>query len=287
MVLSDLNEACFTATDSSARPLWNVIGVGGDGTAAELVNRTLPGLPLTVLPSGNENLLARHFGLGSSPEECAKTIVKGCYVRCDAGLANGRVFLVMCSCGLMRTWSALCMSTVPATSAARATSTRSCPRSAATIIRNFGYTGMTAAADTPSRAASVDPAISPGTDSEGVRWLFAFNMPCYGGGLADCAGSRCRGRAAGRVHVPARRPLARAVLYGGGTDGHAPVADRFAQRRSGGFRVTSDANVPYQLDGDPGGFLPVEISVLPQRLTLLVPRESAGKTGLSAAIETN
>jgi hypothetical protein len=30
------------------------------------------------------------------------------------------------------------------------------------------------------------------------------------------------------------------------------------------------------LDGDPGGFLPVEIAVAPQRLTLVVPRAAAG-----------
>ncbi len=146
---------------------------------------------------------------------------------------------------------------------------------------------MTAAAETPSRAASVDPAIAPGTDSKGVRWLFAFNMPCYGGGLqiapeADAADGLldvCTFRHGGLWHG---LYYTAAVLTGT----HQWLTD-FAQRRSGGFRVTSDANVPYQLDGDPGGFLPVEISVLPQRLTLLVPRESAGKTGLSAAIETN
>ena len=47
----------------------------------------------------------------------------------------------------------------------------------------------------------------------------------------------------------------------------------FAIRRSGGFRVTSDAKVPYQLDGDPGGFLPVEIAIVRDRLTLVVPVE--------------
>ena len=76
--LSDLDEVAARSnrlhTEGSLRTL---VGVGGDGTAAELVNRTLPGVPLTIFPTGNENLLARHFGLGSSPEECAKTVVDG------------------------------------------------------------------------------------------------------------------------------------------------------------------------------------------------------------------
>jgi len=39
------------------------------------------------------------------------------------------------------------------------------------------------------------------------------------------------------------------------------------------LRIESDEEVPYQLDGDPGGVLPVEIEVVSKRLTLLVPSE--------------
>jgi diacylglycerol kinase family enzyme len=37
------------------------------------------------------------------------------------------------------------------------------------------------------------------------------------------------------------------------------------------IRIESDAPVPYNLDGDHCGFLPLEIEIVPQRLTLLVP----------------
>jgi diacylglycerol kinase family enzyme len=33
----------------------------------------------------------------------------------------------------------------------------------------------------------------------------------------------------------------------------------------------ADDPVPYQLDGDPGGWLPLKIEVLPRRMTVLVP----------------
>jgi diacylglycerol kinase family enzyme len=39
------------------------------------------------------------------------------------------------------------------------------------------------------------------------------------------------------------------------------------------IRIDSDAEVPFQLDGDPGGTLPVEIEVLPQRLNMIVPKK--------------
>jgi diacylglycerol kinase family enzyme len=38
------------------------------------------------------------------------------------------------------------------------------------------------------------------------------------------------------------------------------------------YRITSDEPVPFQLDGDPGGFLPLEIEIIPNRFTFLVPR---------------
>ncbi|MBI2479672.1 MAG: hypothetical protein HYV60_13880, partial [Planctomycetia bacterium] len=42
--------------------------------------------------------------------------------------------------------------------------------------------------------------------------------------------------------------------------------------RAAKIRIESNEPVPLQLDGDPGGFLPTEIEVLPDHLTLLVPR---------------
>ncbi len=35
-------------------------------------------------------------------------------------------------------------------------------------------------------------------------------------------------------------------------------------------RIEADVEVPYELDGDPGGTLPVEIETLPRQLRLLV-----------------
>ena len=41
----------------------------------------------------------------------------------------------------------------------------------------------------------------------------------------------------------------------------------------GGCGIRADEEVAYQLDGDPGGMLPVEIEVLPGRVTLIVPAD--------------
>lgn len=46
-----------------------LIGVGGDGTAAELVNRTLPGLPVSLLPAGTANLISKYLHLPFKPQK--------------------------------------------------------------------------------------------------------------------------------------------------------------------------------------------------------------------------
>ena len=39
------------------------------------------------------------------------------------------------------------------------------------------------------------------------------------------------------------------------------------------LRIESGHDVPFQIDGDPGGELPVDIEVLPGRLSMLIPRK--------------
>jgi diacylglycerol kinase family enzyme len=45
------------------------------------------------------------------------------------------------------------------------------------------------------------------------------------------------------------------------------------------LRIESDEPVPYQLDGDPGGLLPVDVEVLPERLRLVVTPAAARACG--------
>ena len=284
IVLTNLDEVAVKSNRLFAEGRLRVlIAVGGDGTVAELVNRTVPGLPLTVFPAGNENLLARHFGLGPTPEECCRTVVEGAMVQCDAGRAGHRIFLIMVSCGfdadvvhglhLHRTGHVTIASYFSPIMAS---------------IRHYDYpelrvywsedyvaenrvdeTGVTKDREIGNqKSGSVSETIS-----DGVRWLFAFNLPCYGAGLQiapEADGSDglldiCTFRQGGLLHG---LYYTAAVLAGT----HRWLTD-FAQRRVGWLRVTSDSKVPYQLDGDPGGFLPVEIEVLPKRLTLVVPKE--------------
>ncbi|MEA1950060.1 MAG: hypothetical protein U9N87_01660, partial [Planctomycetota bacterium] len=111
-----------------------------------------------------------------------------------------------------------------------------------------------------------------------IRWLFAFNLPCYAGGLKFTPGARgddglldvCTFRRGSFWHW-VRYMVA--LLFG-----RHRLLDDCKVLRSRRLKVTSTKKVPYQLDGDPGGFLPVEVEVLPARMTLMVPASKWPKT---------
>jgi len=267
-VLTDLAEVAAGAnrwhTEGRLRAL---VGVGGDGTAAELVNRTDPGVPITLLAAGTENLLAKYLGLSESPETLVKMIAAGSILRLDAGRASGRIFLLMASCGF------------DADVVQRVHDLRKGHISHLTwikpilkSIRRYQYPEIRVYWDQPDdNGAGSEPAESRPKHAT-VRWLFVFNLPCYGGGLrlapeadgTDGLLDICTFRRGSLWH--GLRYVA-GVLLGR----HQRMADCTTGRLRR-LRVTSEGKVPYQLDGDPGGFLPVDIDVLPDRLTVLVPR---------------
>lgn len=85
-VITDLPELTATAREVLAEGrLRAIVAAGGDGTLAELVNRTSPETPLAVFPRGTANLLAGYLGLQARPAEFAAMLAAGKAVRFDAG----------------------------------------------------------------------------------------------------------------------------------------------------------------------------------------------------------
>jgi len=259
-LFDDLDLAASRANQWYAEgSLRALVAAGGDGTAAELVNRTVEGVPLALLPAGNSNLLARYFRLKKDPDAIGRVVIDGVTACVDAGVANGRIFLLMASSGV------------------HAEVVRRVHARRTGHVRYQSY--LKPIAETIWRYDF--PAIRVHWEHEGdagwpesVRWLFAFNLPCYGGGfriapqadgsdgLLDACGYRWGGFWPG-IGLAAATLLGQHQRLPGWTTRHT--------RR---LRATSDTPVPYQLDGDPGGVLPVEIESLPGRLTLVVPRET-------------
>jgi len=277
-VLDDLDQIAQAANQSHAQGrLRALIGVGGDGTAAELVNRTQPGLPITLLPAGNENLLARHLGLDPEPASVFRAVKDGVLWKLDAARANERLFLLMIGCG----FDGEVVRRVHQRRTGHIRS-RNYAKPILETIRSYEYPQMRVYWGESLEDGSLeDGSLEDGSLEDGqpepldapleARWLFAFNVACYGGGMQLAP------------KADAQDGLLDICAFGGGSWWHALryVTAAYTHRherladcttcRAERLRITSDARVPYQLDGDPGGFLPVDVEVLPERLTMIVP----------------
>jgi diacylglycerol kinase family enzyme len=248
-----------------------IVAAGGDGTVAEVVNRTAMGVPVTVFPLGTANLLAGYFGIPRDPQAMADLLREGAIVRLDAATANGRIFLLMAGCG----FDADVVHRLHRLRIGRHISYWTWAWPIWESIRRYRFPDLRVYCDTAAG--------SPAEPTHSARWAFVVNLPAYAGGLrvapqavgtdgklnvcTFASGSWWHGlRYVGYVALGRHRKL---------PDYRSTLATR--------VRIESDEPVPYQLDGDPGGMLPLDIQVVPERLTLLVPRDGALALGLEAS----
>ncbi len=273
----ELDEVTSRANQLRAQGLLHaLVGVGGDGTAAELVNRTERDVPITLLPSGTANLIAKRFRLPFAPEAAAEMIAQGSSLSLDAGRANGRLFLAMASAGL----DAEIVRRVHAT---REKKYRQNTNGGAHInylsylkpllqsVRNYEF---------PSIATEYYASHTSTPEVTLGNWSLVFNLPNYAWGVrlapecdeADGKLDYCVFSGGGfpatlsRValaHLWGAHRLLPSVRLGRG--------ERFVISVHNENAATNA--IPYQLDGDPGGVLPVEITVEPGRFTLIAPSD--------------
>jgi diacylglycerol kinase (ATP) len=77
-----------------------IIVAGGDGTVNEVINGLTPDSPpVGLIPMGTANVLAAEIGLGSRPDEIARTIALGDARPVSLGDVNGRKFVLMTGVG--------------------------------------------------------------------------------------------------------------------------------------------------------------------------------------------
>jgi diacylglycerol kinase family enzyme len=136
-------------------------------------------------------------------------------------------------------------------------------------IRSYEYPELRIYSDVSEPSAGTEPQIR-------AKWSFVVNLPCYAMGLGiapDANGTD------GVLDVCTFRggSLWKGLKYLAGVImGRHENWDDCVTLRAQSIRIESDAHVPYQIDGDMGGYLPVDIEILPQRLTLLVPEDWHG-----------
>lgn len=272
-VLTDVTQVVKLAAQlSESGKLRTVVSAGGDGTASLLANRLPQGIPLAILPLGTENLLARHLRMSADAEQFVDVIINGRYQNMDAGSANGKLFLVMAGCG----FDAHVVEKLHQSRKGHI-SYWSWFRPVLSTLRRYRYPELQISVeqhpDEPSNRAQAEP--TEILTNASARWAFIFNAPRYAmnlpllpeadpyDGALDLCSFRYGGLLRGIVY------LAAVVLRK-----HRQWCETdFCKFRK--LTISSNSRVPFQLDGDPGGELPVTIEVLPNYLTLLVPSKQS------------
>lgn len=241
-----------------------VVSAGGDGTADALANLLQAHIPVLLFPLGTENLLAKHLKVTGDIQQACQTLVDGHQVSMDVGSANGKIFLVMLSCGfdaeVVRQMHAIRKGHISRWSYARP------------IVRslmNYRFPQMRLRVDESERETS-------------AAWIFVFNVPRYAASLDFC---------------PQADPLdghldVCTFQRGGLAFGVGYFSQLFLRRHHrlkgylhqrceqlvieppGANSDESQPEIPFQIDGDPGGVLPLKIEVLPRRFCLLQPSPS-------------
>jgi diacylglycerol kinase family enzyme len=282
-LLTDIREVAELARSLHSEGLLQaLVGVGGDGTAATLVNLTEPGTPLTLLSAGTANLLAKHFRLSANPKKLADTIAEGNTITLDAGLTKfysdgkpqERLFLVMASCGFDA-------DVVYGVHSAREERYKAGHKKGAHISQLsyikpilktlFGYRFTKMKIESFNLSKNEWELLN-----DKAKWAFFFNLNRYGWDGLSLA-----------PFAKGNDGLLDHILMNGGSVFHGILYTAFAQcfgshrflpdvklGQSERYRLSAESAqpVPFQLDGDPGGNLPLEIEIIPDRLTFMVPK---------------
>lgn len=236
-----------------------VVGVGGDGTLAEIANgllRVADAPPLAAVPVGTGNDYARCLGLPGDPAAAVRLVWRGVPARMDVGLCGERAFLNAGGVGfdarVGRRASAM----------PRALRRGALPYVAAVLVelgRNDKYD------------------LTLGLDGRRVRLessllVAVANGRYYGGGMKVCPDAS---REDGLLDVCVVGDLSRAGVLGllprvfwGGHVGHPEVAFHRARE----VTIEGPAECGVQVDGEALGGVPATFRVLPGALRAMRPR---------------
>jgi len=255
-------ELCATAQKGDARARATRIGpelerlvvVGGDGTVREaLEGLTRHDLPILILPMGTANVMGRDLGLPRDAAGALAVLRGGRRQRLDVARVNGASLSFLVS-GV----------------GFDAFVVRELERVRRGPITHASWVRAAASAFVHYR----EPQLTVELDGRPVEGRFGFvlfsNVIHYGGmrvlardrQLDDGLFEAYLFRGCGRLGL-VRHGL-RALLQGF-------PSSRCKRHRARRIRVSSETPVPYQVDGDLAGETPLEIELLAQPFTLLVP----------------
>ncbi len=229
-----------------------VVAAGGDGTVGDVINR-YPGLPLATLPLGTENLLANYLGIEPSGTQVAELIASGLRRKLDLGQLNDRRFTLMASCGFDA-------AVVHQTHANRRGN-----------IRKWHYLppiwNSIRKYDHPPLRVFVNEESEPRI----ARLVMAVNLPAYALGIPFAPQATGEDGQLDLCLFERGSTFQMARYLGHVIAGQHQTLSDVTCLKASRVRIEADVAVPWQMDGDPAGFSPVTLEVLPKALEVFAP----------------
>ena len=227
---------------------------GGDGTVNEVANGLI-GTDVPILPcrAGTENLLAKQLKVPRDPRKIIDILLEGQIVDCDVGLVNGRNFMMIIGIGF------------DGEVVRRLTAVRSGHISHLSYFwpmwRTFwehNFPRMRIVADGQEIFNDCGLAFV-GNISRYAVGLRICRDALFDDGLLDLVVFSCRQQTGLMLHAAwtllRMHPLRGDVVY----------------RRVKRVRIETDRTAPSQIDGDLGPDTPLDISLAPGRIKLIIP----------------
>lgn len=232
-----------------------VVAAGGDGTAGEVATALLDRpIPLGIIPGGSTNIVAQHLGIPSRLSDAMILIARRPEgVLMDVGLANGRAMLNMAGAGF---------------------DSRLFARTDERLKRRIGWAayvvaGLRGTIDAPidmdivadgERLRLTSPLVLIANGSSVISGHFHIDsQPAIDDGWLDL------------FIVDAARRLATVSTAFHTVRGSLGGAPDVIYRRVRHVTIHSVQPVPYQVDGDVVGPLPLDIAICPLALRVIVP----------------
>jgi diacylglycerol kinase family enzyme len=241
-----------------------LIVVGGDGTLRAVLGRFLqfrnPPPPVLPVPLGTANLMAKTLGIDWTRAQLMDGILaslrKPRIRLLDAAGANGELFLLMAGIGI----DAMIVHDL------HRQRTGPIHRGyyllpAARALAEYPFTPLTVRVDEKLLLEST-PAM-----------VFIANISQHGVGFPILPDAIPDDGLLDVCVIPMRSTLQTIDRFLAAAAGELLAGENVLNVRGRDIQIESAAPVPVQLDGDPGGYTPVRIKLLPMRLPFILPAE--------------
>jgi diacylglycerol kinase (ATP) len=239
-----------------------IVAIGGDGTLRAVAKRCLAAggkiPPLLPVPMGTANLMGRYLGIQGQTADLEQRVVqslrRGQVAMLDAAECNGELFLLMAGVGIdgQIVHELDRMRRGPINYASYALP-------AALAIANYRYPPIQVTAD--------DEEVFPSAPAVAL----VANISEYGTGFPLAPHARPDDGMLDICVIPVNSPMDAVQKFLHAAAGEHLLIEGVVYCRAKQIEILSPEPAPIQIDGDPAGYTPARINLLPTRLPFIVP----------------